>query len=172
GSRRTSCLSRSVRASWRTSLSWLELQQRLEVTPEDLVLLVLRQALQALHPRHGRGVPRHERPVAPEHHAVDADLVDQEAQRLLAADDGVVVEPALVRAGRLRDTAALSRHALPAAVETPHRQARGPAAVGDARLELGALVEDAEDQYRDDDRVVEDDAQAVEEPVLGRALHQ
>src|SRR5262249_56185764 len=100
GSRRTSCLSRSVRASWRTSLSWLELQQRLEVTPEDLVLLALRQALQALHPGDGRGVPRHERPVAAQHHPVDADLVDQEAQRLLAADDGVVVEPALVRAGR------------------------------------------------------------------------
>src|SRR5207244_12812364 len=38
--------------------------------------------------------------------------------------------------------------------------------------QVGARVEDAaEDQHRDDDRVLDDDAEAVEEPVAGRALH-
>ena len=117
-------------------------------------------------------MPRHEGPVAAEHHAVDADFVDQEAERLLTADDGVVVEAALVRARRLGDAASLGRHALPAAIQAPHRVAGGPTAVGDADLERRTGLEDAEDQDRDDDRVVEDDAEAVEEPVLGRALHQ
>src|SRR5207245_1693558 len=84
-----------------------------------LLLLLRRDGLQPLHPGDRRGMPRHEGPVAAEHHAVDADFVDQEAERLLTADDGVVVEAALVRARRLGDAASLGRHALPAAISAP-----------------------------------------------------
>src|SRR5438874_1691930 len=105
-------------------------------------------------------MPRHERPVAAEHDAVGADLVEQVAEGLLAADDGVVVEPALVRAGRLLDDTVRLRRALPAAVESAHRVAGRAAAVGDAHLEIRAGVEDAaEDQDRDDDSVLDDDAE-------------
>src|SRR6478609_4338684 len=62
-----------------------QLQQRLEVAPEDHFLLLRRETLQALHPRHRRRVPGHEGPVAAEHHALDADAVDREAQRFFAA---------------------------------------------------------------------------------------
>src|SRR6267142_5911136 len=97
----------------------LHAEQRLEVSRDDPVLLVLRQALQPLHPRHGRGMPRHERPVAAEHHAVGAHLVEQEAQGLLTADHRVVVQAALVGARRLLDDAQGIGGALPAAVQAP-----------------------------------------------------
>src|SRR5437867_9378193 len=117
-------------------------------------------------------MPRYEGPVTAEHHAIGADLVEQEAKRLLAADHAVVVEAALIRTRRLLDDAKRVGGTLPAAVEAPHREARRPAAVGDAHLQGGARVEDAaEDQHRDDDRVLDDDAEAVEEAVAGRALH-
>src|SRR5260370_35545845 len=107
-------------------------------------------------------MPRHERPVAAEHHAVGADLVEQEAQRLLAADHGVVVETTLVTARRLRDGLLTPfAAALPPPIEAPHRVARRAAAVGDADLEIGTRVEDAaEDHHRDHDGVLDDDAEA------------
>src|SRR5207237_1749679 len=97
----------------------LELQQRLEVTREDLLFLLSAQRREPLHPRDRRGVPRHEGPVAAEHHAVGAHLVEQEPQRLLAPDNGVVVETTLVTARRARNRALLGPHALPAAVDAP-----------------------------------------------------
>src|SRR2546425_2785693 len=116
-------------------------------------------------------MPGHERPVTAEHDTIDADLVEQEAQRLLAADHGVVVEPALVAAGRPGDGATRLRRALPAAVDAAHREAGGAAAVGDAHLEIRTRVEHAaEDQARDEDRVPDEDAEAVGEAVAGPPL--
>src|SRR2546428_819088 len=100
-------------------------QQRLDILPEDLLFLVRRQALQALHPGHRRGMPGHERPVTAEHDTIDADLVEQEAQRLLAADHGVVVEPALVAARRPGDGTPRLRRAPPAPRAPAHRAAGG-----------------------------------------------
>src|SRR5262245_28912199 len=117
-------------------------------------------------------MPGHEWPIAAEHDTVHADLVDQEAQRLLAANHGVVVEPALVAAGRLLNGAPRLGRALPAAVDAAHREAGRAAAVSDAHLEIRTRVEHAaEDQARDEDRVLTDDAGAVGTPVAGRALH-
>src|SRR5687767_707351 len=48
----------------------LQLQQRLQVLPQDLILLVLRERLQALDPAAGSGFPGHEGPVAANDHAV------------------------------------------------------------------------------------------------------
>jgi len=88
-----------------------------------------------------------------------------EAQRLLVTDHAVVVEAALVRTRRLLDDAKRVGGTLPAAVEAPHREARRPAAVGDAHLQVRARVEDAaEDQHRDDDRVLDDDARLLKRP--------
>src|SRR5919197_1810800 len=101
----------------------LQLQQGLQIPAENTLLLVLGQALQPLHPGNGRWVPRHERPVAAEHHAVGAHPIEQEAERLLAAGHAVVVEAALVRARRLLDLLARFGAALPALVDPPHREA-------------------------------------------------
>ena len=117
-------------------------------------------------------MPRHEGPVAAEHHAVGAHLVEQESQRLLAPDHGVVVETTLVAARRARNRALLGPHALPAAIDAPHREARRAAAVRDADAEVRTRVQDAaEDQHGHDDRVLHDDAKAVEQSVARRALH-
>src|SRR5262245_62832443 len=97
---------RSARAS-------CEPQQQLEILPEDLFLLVRAQALEPLHPGDRRGMPRHEGPVAAQYHPIAADLVQEEPQRLLAADHRVVVEPALIAAWRLRDRAVRLGRAMP-----------------------------------------------------------
>src|SRR5215472_189591 len=114
----------------------LEAEQRLEIAPEDPFLLLRAETRKPLHPRHRRGMPGHERPVAAEHHAIGAYLVEKEAQRLLASHHGVVVEPALIGAGRLGDAARLGS-ALPAPIETAHGEAGRAAAVGDTRAEFG-----------------------------------
>src|SRR5205814_7735425 len=87
----------------------LHAEQRLEAAPEDALLLLRGETGQPLHPRDRRGIPRDEGPVAAEHDAVGADLVEQEAERSLVAGDGVVEEPALVRARRLLDVVARFR---------------------------------------------------------------
>src|SRR5260370_1172858 len=111
------------------------------------------------------------RPVA-EPHAVGAHLVEEEAQRFFAADHGVVIQAPLVRAGGVRNPPRLGT-ALPAAIQPSHRVARGAAAVGDTRLEIRARLQHAAgDEDCDHDGVVEDHAEAVEEPVARRALHQ
>ena len=117
-------------------------------------------------------MPGDEGPVATQHHAVRAHLVEEEAEGLLAARDGVVVEAALIGAGPLRDAAGLGT-ALPPPIESAHGEARGAAAVGNAHPEIRTRLQDtAGDQDGHDDRVVEDDAEAVEEPVARGALHQ
>src|SRR5712692_1686304 len=150
----------------------LHAEQGLQLAPEDTLLLVLAEALEPLHPSHGRGVPRNEGPVAAQHHAVGAHLIEQEPEVLFAARHGVVVEATLIRAGRLRDAAGLGT-ALPPAIKPAHREACGAAAVGDAHPEIRTRLQDAAgDQDGHDDGVVEDDAEAVEEPVARGALHQ
>src|SRR5712691_2630338 len=150
----------------------LQVEQGLQVAPEDSLLLLLAEALEPLQPGDGRRMPGDEGPVAAQHHAVRAHLVEEEAEGLLAARDGIVVEAALIGAGRLRDAAGLGT-ALPSAIEPAHGEARGAAAVGDAHPESRTRLQDtAGDQDGHDDRVVEDDAEAVEEPVARRALHQ
>src|SRR5262245_65719653 len=58
-------------------------------------------------------------------------------------------------------------------IHAPHRVAGGAAAVGDAHLQVRARLEDAAvDENGDGDRIVEDDAEAVEESIPGGALHQ
>src|ERR1700736_5435057 len=100
-------------------------------------------------------MPRHEGPIAAEHYAVGPHLIQQEAERLLAADHRVVVETALVLTRRPRDAPRL-RASLPAAIEPTHGVAGGAAAVGNARAELRAGFQHAAgDQDGDDDRVVE-----------------
>src|SRR5499433_4092281 len=120
----------------------LEAEQRLEIAPEDPFLLLRAEARKPLHPRYRRGMPGHEGPVAAEHHAIGTYLVEEEAQRLLASHHGVVVEPALLGAGRLGDAARLGS-ALPAAIEAAHGETGRSAAVGDARAEIGTRLEDA-----------------------------
>src|SRR6266568_8416408 len=67
-------------------------QQLFEVLPEDRFLFFRCQARHALDPCDGP-VERHVvRPVRAEHHAIDADGVDEEAQRRLRVHDAVVVE--------------------------------------------------------------------------------
>src|SRR5689334_25384352 len=106
----------------RRSAAAVEPEEGLDVLPEDLLLLLRAQRLEILQPGDGGGMPRHERPVAAEHDPIGAHLVQQEPQRLLAADYGVVVEPPLIGARRPRDRAALGRRAVPAAVDAAHRQ--------------------------------------------------
>src|SRR5229473_1796350 len=150
----------------------LQAEQGLQVAPEDSFLLLLAEALESLHPGDGGGMPGDEGPVAAQDHAVCAHLVEEEAEGLLTARDGVVIETALIRAGRLRDAASLGT-ALPPAIEPAHGEARGAAAVGDAHPEIRTRLQDtAGDQDGHDDGVVEDDAEAVEEPVARGALHQ
>src|SRR3989442_6499202 len=98
----------------------LQVEQGLQVAPEDSLLLLLAEALEPLHPGDGRRMPGDEGPVAAQHHAVRAHLVEEEAEGLLAACDGVVVEAALIGAGRLRDAAGL-----PAALAPPSEPAPG-----------------------------------------------
>src|SRR2546427_7521986 len=81
----------------------LQVEQGLQVAPEDSLLLLLAEALEPLHPGDRRVVPGNEGPVAAQDHAVRAHLIEQEPEGLFAARDGVVVEAALIRAGRLRD---------------------------------------------------------------------
>src|SRR3989442_3295871 len=107
----------------------LQVEQGLQVAPEDSLLLLLAEALEPLHPGDGRRMPGDEGPVAAQHHAVRAHLVEEEAEGLLAARDGVVVEAALIGAGRLRDAAGPGT-ALAPAVEPAHRAGRGGAALG------------------------------------------
>src|SRR6185436_4105755 len=102
-----------------------------QVLPQDLLLLILRERLQALDPAAGRRLPGHEWPVAADDHALSPHPVEEETQRFLAADHSVVVETALVRARRLRGAAFLGE-SRPAVIEPPHRVACGTAAVGDA----------------------------------------
>src|SRR5216683_5685122 len=150
----------------------LQVEQGLQVAPEDSLLLLLAEALEPLQPGDGRRMPGDEGPVAAQHHAVRAHLVEEEAEGLLTARDGVVIETALIRAGRLRDAASLGT-AVPPAIEPAHGEARGAAAVGDAHPEARTRLQDAaRDQDGHDDGVVEDDAEAVEEPVARGALHQ
>src|SRR6266852_7653212 len=92
----------------------LQAEQGLQVAPEDSLLLLLAEALEPLHPGDGRGMPGNEGPVAAQDHAVGPHLVKEEAEGLLAARDGIVVEAALIRAGRPRDAASLGT-ALPSA---------------------------------------------------------
>src|SRR3989449_6883044 len=94
----------------------LQVEKGLQVAPEDSLLLLLAEALEPLHPGDGRRMPGDEGPIAAQHHAVRAHLVEEEAEGLLAARDGVVVEAALIRAGRLRDAAG-PRAALPPPVQ-------------------------------------------------------
>src|SRR5260370_19065781 len=150
----------------------LQAEQGLQVAPEDSLLLLLAEAREPLHPGDRRGMPGDEGPVAAQDHAVRAHLVEEEAEGLLAARDGVVVETALIRAGGLRDAPSVGA-TVPPAIEPAHGEARGAAAVGDAHPEARARLQDAaRDQDGYDDGVVEDDAEAVEEPVARGALHQ
>src|SRR5262245_65250095 len=105
-------------------------------------------------------MPGHEGPVAAEHDAIGPHLIEEEAERLLAPHHGVVVQTALIGAGRLRD-AALLRPALPAAIEAAHGEAGGAATVGDARAEIRTGLEHpARDQDGHHDGVVENDPEA------------
>src|SRR6185295_19885743 len=117
-------------------------EQRLQVLPQDLLLLVLCNGLQALHPAAGARRPRHERPVAAEYHAVCAYMIEQEAQLLLPRDHGVVVETALVVARRLGRAAGL-RAAVPVAVEATDGVAGGAAPMGDADADIRARFQHA-----------------------------
>src|SRR5438876_5261467 len=88
-------------------------QQRFEVLPEDRFLLLLREARHALDPCDGP-VERHVvRPVRAEHHAIDADGVDEEAQRRLRVHDAVVVELPQIGTRRQRRVHARLRAYLP-----------------------------------------------------------
>src|SRR4029453_12750463 len=122
-------------------------QQRLEVPPEDALLLLGGDGGEALEPGHRRRMPRHEGPVAPEHDAVRADLIEEEAERRLVPHHAVVVEAPLIAAGGLGDALRPLETRLPRPSQPAQRVAGGPAAVGHARLEAGTGLEDAtEDQ--------------------------
>src|SRR5262245_50370316 len=106
-------------------------QQALEILPEDRVLLVLREAFHAENPG-DRPVERHVvGPVGAEDHAVDADGIDQEAQRLLRVDDAVVMELAEVCARRSRDVRARLGADLPCMIHPSDAVARVATAVAE-----------------------------------------
>src|ERR1700730_14530944 len=87
-------------------------------------------------------MPRHEGPIAAEHYAVGPHLIQQEAERLLAADHRVVVETALVLTRRPRDAPRL-RASLPAAIEPTHGVAGGAAPVANTGGECGQASQHA-----------------------------
>src|SRR5256886_5193576 len=105
----------------------LQVEQGLQVAPEDSLLFLLAEALEPLHPGDGRRMPGDEGPVAAQHHAVRAHLVEEEAEGLPAARDGVVVEAALIGAGPLRDAAGLGGGLPPPPGSAPGGGPRGAA---------------------------------------------
>src|ERR1043166_2498027 len=107
-----------------------KLQQRFQVLPQYLVLLILRERLEALDPAAGSGIPWHERPVTAQQDTIDSHPIDQEAQRFLARGDGIVVQAALIDARRLRDVARFGTP-VPYAIEASHCKACRTAAMGD-----------------------------------------
>src|SRR5215212_6722257 len=98
----------------------LQLQQRLEVTPENLFFLILRKRLEALDPTTRSGIERDERPVTAEHNALGADGIEQKTQCPFTARDGVVVQALLICA-RWFGRALTLGQSPPTAVESPHR---------------------------------------------------
>src|SRR5262245_19140498 len=101
---------------------------------------------------------------------VDTYPVDQEAQGFFAVCHGIVVETALVNAGRLR-IAARVRSPVPVAVEPSHHEARGASAVGDTGAQVGTrLQHTARDEDRGHYRIIEEHPETVREAVPGDAL--
>src|SRR5262249_62237151 len=98
--------------------------------------------------------------------------IAKKAGRLPPPNYAVVIETRLIGPGRLGEAARLGA-ALPAAIETAHGEAGGSPAVGDARAEIRTGLEHAaRDQDGHHDGVVEDDPEAVEEPVARGAPHE
>src|SRR5215471_5392452 len=94
----------------------LDIQKTLQVLPQNRVFFLLGEALETLHPGHGRRLPADIGPITTEDHPVGADLVEQKAQRRLAARQAVVVQTALVGAWRLMEMRAGFGTNLPAAI--------------------------------------------------------
>src|SRR5215831_14208108 len=53
----------------------LDTQETLQVLPQNRVFFLLGEALETLHPGHGRGLPTDVGPITAEDHPVSADLV-------------------------------------------------------------------------------------------------
>src|SRR4029450_9308723 len=100
-------------------------QQRLEVPPEDALLLLGGDGGEALEPGHRRRMPRPRGPLAPEGDAVRADLIEEEAERRLVPHHAVVVEAPLIAAGRLGDALRPVEARLPRPIQHAARRARG-----------------------------------------------
>src|SRR5262245_17659938 len=123
------------RPSGRESGARSEPQQGLEVPPEDALFLLGGDGGKPLEPGHRRGMPGHEGPVAAQHDAVRPDLIEQEAERRLVPHHAVVVETALIGAGRLGNALGPLETRLPGAIQPAHRVAGGPAPVRHADLD-------------------------------------